>query len=520
MTLLRAENLTKSYPGVVALKDVSIAVEPGHVHCIVGENGAGKSTLVKTLTGLVTPDSGRLIVCDEDTTGRASSAIAYVPQELNLFDNMTVAENIFLPAGAGGGRSRFFDPRRCNAAALPVMQRLRMSCQPGDLARDITVAERQLLQIARALAVDDFKVLILDEPTAALTRPEIGRLFAVIGELTAQGRSVIFITHRLDEVLHLHSAITVLRNGEVVGHVDKTSNEIIDEAWIVRAMTGKGIDLGHLWRPRQPRGERLMEVRGLSGKGFRDISFDLHEGEVLGFAGLVGAGRSEIAQTIFGFLRGGSGEVRYRGQPWRLGDPRRAIANGVIYLSEERKSHGIFANLPVRENVGIGLLHRLSKGGIVSPARERATTLQIVADYNVRTASTETRIRNLSGGNQQKILIGRGLMAGPRIMFLDEPTRGIDVGAKADVYALIRRIAEEERMGIVLISSEMEEILRCCNRVVALYDGSVSAEIGEDELDMATVLAAIMDAGPARGDKRGATGRPQDDIAAARGLAV
>lgn len=498
MTLLRAENLTKAYPGVVALKDVSITVEPGQVHCIVGENGAGKSTLVKTLTGLVAPDSGRLIVCDRDTTGRPSAAIAYVPQELNLFDNMTVAENIFLPAGHGARRSGLFDPRRCNAAALPVMQRLRMDCAPGDLARDISVAERQLLQIARALARDDFKVLILDEPTASLTRPEIERLFVVIEELRAEGRAVIFITHRLDEVLHLHSAVTVLRNGEVVGHVAGQTDEVIDEAWIVRAMTGKGIDLEQLWRPRQAPGDVLLEVEGLSGRGFSDISFSLREGEVLGFAGLVGAGRSEIMQTLFGYLRRSAGEARYLGRPWQFGSPRRAIANGVIYLSEERKSHGIFANRPVRENVGVGLLHRLSKRGLVSVARERAATLQIVADYRVKTASTETKIRNLSGGNQQKILIGRGLMAGPRIMFLDEPTRGIDVNAKAEIYALIQRMAEEERMGIVLISSEMEEILRCSSRVIALYEGRLQAEIGAEDLNMANVLGAIIDAAPER----------------------
>ncbi|RLQ86850.1 sugar ABC transporter ATP-binding protein [Notoacmeibacter ruber] len=495
MTLLRAENITKRYPGVTALDNVTIEVEPGHIHCIVGENGAGKSTLVKILTGLERPDRGNLYIEDEDRTGQMSKAIAYVPQELNLFDNMTVAENIFLPFDNTGSGSLLFDRRRCEREAAPIMEKLKMESSPSDLASEISVAERQLLQIARALVGSEFRVLILDEPTASLTKMEIERLFAVLEDLKSQGRSAIFITHRLDEVMRLHDIVTVLRNGEVVGN---SSGEDIDEDWIVRMMTGKGIDLNFLYRPRKPLGDRLLEVEGLAGDGFSDISFTLREGEILGFAGLVGAGRSEIMQTIFGYRKHTAGSARFLGEEWTFGNTGKAIERGLIYLSEERKSHGIFPNLSIRQNVAAGLLKTISTMGVVSDRRQREATSRIISDYKVKTASDKTAIRNLSGGNQQKVLIGRSLLANPRVLFMDEPTRGIDVNAKEEIYTLMQRIAEENRMGIVLISSELEELLRCCNRVITIYEGRMNSEIPEDQLDMETILGAIIGSGGSR----------------------
>lgn len=500
MTLLRAENITKRYPGVTALKDVAISVEPGEVHCIVGENGAGKSTLVKVLTGLEKPDAGRLVIEGRDSTGQSSPAVAYVPQEINLFDNMTVAENIFLPFHGGGSGKIVFDRRRCEREALPVMRKLRMESMPSDLARNITVAERQLLQIARALVASEFRVLILDEPTASLTKVEIERLFAVVEELRGQGKSVIFITHRLDEVMRLHNVVTVMRNGEVVGN---SGGEAIDEDWMIKKMTGRGIDLEFLYRPRVPAGEVLLEVRNLSGDRFSDVSFDVREGEIVGFAGLVGAGRSEIMQTLFGYRRMKGGDARFLGKPWEFKSARRSIERGLIYLSEERKSHGIFPNLSVTRNVGIGLLRSLSSAGVVSHGRELEATRQIIADYRVKTPSPETSIRNLSGGNQQKVLIGRSLKAGPRVLLLDEPTRGIDVNAKEEIYTLMQRFAEEQRMGIVLVSSELEELLRCCNRVIAVYEGRVQSRIGADDLDMENILSAIIGAKGSAADMPG-----------------
>lgn len=496
MALLQAHGLTKRFPGVVALHDVSLTIKPGEVHCIVGENGAGKSTLVKVLTGLYRPEAGQLLVEGVDVTGHPSKAIAYVPQELNLFDHLSVAENIFMPFSGAGAKHGIFNRRACERAALPFMQRLNMEARPSDLVKSISVAERQLLQVARALANPSFKVLILDEPTASLTKNEIDRLFDVIKSLQAEGRSVIFITHRLDEVIHLQNAVTVLRGGKIVGHCEGMQ---IDEDWIVSQMSGKDIDLATLYRPRQVAGDVLLDVRGLSGDRFEDVSFTLREGEILGFAGLVGAGRSEIMQTIFGYLPKRSGEASFRGKPWTFGKPRHSIDNGVIYLSEERKTHGIFPNLSVRQNVGVGLLRQFSAMGIMRDGQEAATTQRIISDYNVKTRSGDTKIVNLSGGNQQKILIGRALEAAPRILIMDEPTRGIDVGAKEEIYMLMQRIAEEQRMGIVVISSELEELIKCCNRVVTVYSGRVLSELDEAGMSMDALLTSVIGVGAKSG---------------------
>lgn len=492
MTLLEAKGITKRFPGVVALDNVDLVVEPGEVHCVVGENGAGKSTLVKVLTGLYRADEGTLTIEGRAADAHEHKAVAYVPQELNLFENMTVAENLFLPLDHGNVGRFLFNRRQCEKKARAYIDDLQMDVSPRDLAKNISVAEQQLLQVARALTNESFKILILDEPTASLTKHEIDRLFDVIALLKERGKSIIFITHRLDEVMRLHDAVTVLRNGAVVGH---SRGDEISEDWIVKQMTGKDIDLETLYRPQKEPGPVILETKGLTGERFKDISFTLREGEILGFAGLVGAGRSEIMQTIFGYLPHHGGEATFLGEPWRFGSPKAAIRKGLVYLSEERKRHGIFPNLTVRENASAALLKQLSDAGIVSRSRERETVDRIVKDYNVRTASTETRIVNLSGGNQQKVLIGRAVESLPKVLFFDEPTRGIDVNAKDEIYLMMQRLAEEQRMGIVLISSELEELLRCCNRVITIYDGHIGAEISGAELTMESLLSSVIGAG-------------------------
>lgn len=483
MSLLEASGITKRFPGVVALDAVDLKFERGEVHCIVGENGAGKSTLVKVLTGIYQPDEGALL-----HDGETPPTIGYVPQELNLFENMTVAENMFLPLQGRG----MFRRRALEAAAQSYIDDLNMTCAVDDLVRDISVAEKQLLQIARALASQNSDILILDEPTASLTANEIERLFGIVEELQARGTAIIFITHRLDEVMRLHSVVSVLRNGRVVGN---SMGEDISEAWIVETMTGKDMDLSTLYRPRSARGKQIMRVEGLSGPGFSDISFDLHAGEVLGFAGLIGAGRSETLQTLFGLHKPTAGKAWFEGEPWTFGKPAKSIENGVMYLSEERKSHGIFPYMSVQQNVGVGLTKEVAEIGVMREAHERHRTKKIIDDYRVKTASTETKIMNLSGGNQQKLLIGRCLMAGPRVMIFDEPTRGIDVYAKDEIYRLMQAVAEEQQIAVVLISSEIEELMKCSNRVFCLYEGRINAEIPEAELSEQRLLASIINAG-------------------------
>ncbi len=498
MVLLQAKGVTKRFPGVTALDKVDLTVNSGEVHCVVGENGAGKSTLVKVLTGLYRADEGLLLLDGRELDLRESHsfpAVAYVPQELNLFGHLTVAENLFMPFDKVGISPVIFQRRKCEKLAQAYLDKLQMKARPSDLVKDIPVADQQLLQVARALSNDRFRVLILDEPTASLTKPEIERLFGVIDILRGEGKGIIFITHKLEEVFKMNDAVTVLRNGVLAGSA-RVKDVSVD--WIIKQMTGEEIDLNRVYRPTKPPGDKLLEVKGLAGPGFEDVSFDLREGEILGFAGLVGAGRSEIMQTIFGYLPEKQGEVRCQGREWKFRDPAFSIRRGMIYLSEERKTHGILPHLSVKENVGVLLTRRVSVGGVLSGRLESAVTRKVMEGYNVKAASSEMEIMYLSGGNQQKVLIGRSMEAAPRILIFDEPTRGVDVKTKEEIYALMQRIAEEGRAGLILISSELEELLRCSNRVITIYNGRLHSEFGEDRLNMADVLSSVIGIAEAR----------------------
>lgn len=491
MIVLQANGIAKSFPGVMALDEVDLVVNSGQAHCVVGENGAGKSTLVKILTGLFRPDKGTVSIGDAHHLRHgdpAFRAVAYVPQELNLFGNMSVAENLFLPFDQPGARSPVFNRRRCESQARAYLDKLQMKASPGDVVDNIPVAERQLLQVARALANEKFKVLILDEPTASLAKAEVDRLFTVVDLLRHEGKGIVLITHKLEEVFRLNDVVTVLRNGQMAGHA-KVADVSVD--WIVKRMTGKEVDLNRVYRPVQSTGKTLIEVRGLAGERFQDVGFSVREGEILGFAGLVGAGRSEIMQTIFGYLPEKRGEVRFLGEPWKFRDPGYAIRKGLLYLSEERKTQGIFAHLSVRDNVCSLLLKQVSRAGVLDSRKERAATRSVIEDYDVRGAMDQD-IEFLSGGNQQKVLIGRTMLASPRVLFLDEPTRGIDVKAKDEIYALMKRIAEEQRVGIVLVSSELEELLRCANRIITIYRGRIHGELQENQLTMERVLSSVI----------------------------
>jgi ribose transport system ATP-binding protein len=492
MSVLQAKGITKIFPGVVALDKVDLTIESGEVHCIVGENGAGKSTLVKILTGLYQADEGSLIIEGKEVNRRdphSFKTVAYVPQELNLFGELTVAENLFAPFDKAGLNSLFFDRKKYERATLPYIEKLQMKVKPHDLVKNISVADQQLLQVARALSNESFKILILDEPTASLTKQEIARLFLVINILRKEGKSLVFITHKLNEIFELNDVITVLRNGVCVGNA-KVKDITVD--WIVKSMTGKEIDLNKVYKPTKPLGEKVLEVKNLCGNGFEDISFSLREGEIFGFAGLVGSGRSEIMQTIFGYLPEKHGEVIFGGSKWKFRDPAHSIAKGLIYLSEERKTHGILPHLSVRDNIGVLLSKMVARRGIINRRLDEKVAQKVMKDYNVKAASSKTEIMYLSGGNQQKVLIGRSMEAMPRVLFFDEPTRGIDVKTKEEIYALMQQIAEEKRAGIILISSELEELIKCSNRIITIYDGRIVGEFQEKQINMEDVLSSII----------------------------
>lgn len=492
MILLEAKGITKKFPGVVALDNVDLTVKSDEVHFIVGENGAGKSTLVKVLTGLYMADEGSIFIEGKEIDQHDKhnfQIVSYVPQELNLFMNLSVAENIFSPFNKAGSNPLVFNRRKIEKATLEYIAKLHMNVNPDDLVKNISVADRQMLQIARALSNTNFKIMIMDEPTASLTKQEIQRLFEVVKLLKKEGKAIIFISHKLEEVFELGDVVTVLRNGHLEGN-EQVRN--IDSNWIIKKMTGKEIDLDKIYRPTKPAGKKILEVNNLSGINFENISFDLREGEILGFAGLVGAGRSEIMQTIFGYLPEKSGEIKYLDKKWKFRDTSFSVKNGVIYLSEERKTHGILANLSVRENIGAILFKKIAKFGIVNRKKDNAITKKVIKEYNVSTPSSETQIMYLSGGNQQKVLIGRSMEASPKVLFFDEPTRGIDVNTKEEIYRLMKLIAEEERAGIVLISSELEELVKCSNRIITIYNGRKFGELGESQMRMDSLLSSVI----------------------------
>jgi ribose transport system ATP-binding protein len=489
--VLEAREITKAFPSVVALDAVSAAFESGSIHGIVGENGAGKSTLVKILDGVLRPDKGTVLVEGSDpfVRPRLFDKVAYVPQELNLFRHMTVAENLFIPLWRAGFRGAVVRQQRLFTAAGPWLQLLQIDVAPSALAKDISVSNQQLLQIARAIANERWRVLILDEPTTSLTIKSVTRLFDVVRQLKRDGRSIIFISHKLDEVSELCDEVTVLRNGVKVAHARMAE---VDHRQLIRQMSGRDIDETNVFRPRAARGGAVLEVAELSGRGFHDVSFSLRRGEILGFAGLVGAGRSEIMRTIFGRLPAKGGTVLLDGRPVRLGDPGRSIREGLVYLPEERRQEGILPQLSVRHNLSISALRQIADHGVISARKEEAFAQRIVETFAIRTPSLDRPIMFLSGGNQQKTIIGRAMASTPKVLILDEPTKGIDVGTKTDLYRLMRDLAEGGHASIILISSDLDELLRCANRVITVYGGRIAGEFNTDVSSKTEIIASMI----------------------------
>ena len=492
MAYLETEGLGRDFPGVTALDDVSISVELGRVHVFAGENGAGKSTLVKLLTGAYTPSRGRVLIDGKDPAEDPSlfRNIAYVPQELTLFPHMTVAENLFIPFDRSGHGGSYFDRGRLEKEATEILERFGIAAPPSALVRSISVSDQQLLQIARASTNRDMKVLILDEPTSALTRTEVDRVFRVISGFRNRAHAIIFMSHKMDEVFTIGDDYTVLRNGKKVeaGRLADTNAE-----GLIKAMSGEAINLGDMFRPEAApagAGETILKVRGLSGSGFSNVDFDLKRGEILGFAGLVGAGRSEVMQTIFGYLKAKSGTVEMEGAPWKLGDTSASMRNGMIYLSEERKHHGIFPLMSVRDNIGMAIYGQTTSVFGISAGKERAKVSEIIKAYDIKTPNMNKQIVYLSGGNQQKALIGRAMARRPRVLIFDEPTKGIDVRTKAEIYRIMKSLAEQG-VGIILVSSEMDELLRCSTRIITMYSGKVTGSFDAASTSTETLVGAM-----------------------------
>lgn len=443
MKVLEAQNITKLFPGVVALDSVDVSFDTGEIHCVIGENGAGKSTLIKCLTGVYEPEEGQVLIDGEDALKNKVlfDKVAYVPQEIDLFGYMSVAENLFLPYEKSGLKG-IVNQKELEKKAVPLLEKFRIPVKPDELVKDISVSAQQLLQIARATVHEDYEVLMLDEPTTSLTTSDTEILFDIVKEIKTENKAIIFISHKLEEIFALGDVLTVFRNGKKVAY---SRLEEIDIPWVIRQMTGRELDQEQVFYSDKVSDEVLLEVESLTGERFTDVSFTLKKGEILGFSGLVGAGRSELMQAIFGYLPVYSGSVKLGGEKWKLGDTNYSVNHGFIYLPEERKKQGILPVLSIRENISVSALKDLKGGLGISKKKEDELAGRIIDTYDVKTPDAEKEIQFLSGGNQQKVIIGRSMCCSPKVLVFDEPTKGIDVGTKAEIYRLMKELAEEKR---------------------------------------------------------------------------
>ena len=486
--LLRARGVGKSFVGNMVLSNVELTVRAGEVHAIVGENGAGKSTLVKILGGVHQPDAGEVSVGGVPRRLRSprdalAAGIVVIHQELSLAPDLSAEENIFLgrfPCTALGT----VDWRAMRTRAAALFGQLAVAIDPDRPVGTLSIAQQQMVEIAKAISVAA-RVLVLDEPTAVLDEQRVATLFGTVQRLRSQGLGIVFISHHLEEVLRIADRVTVLRDGRVAGSARVAE---IDQDWLVGCMIGRDFPAHspHVGRS----GRSALQVDGLTVPGeFTDVSLTVREGEIVGLAGLVGAGRSEIARAIVGLSRPNAGSITLFGKPVTIRNPNAAARHGIAYVTEDRKTQGLLPNRPVRENATISNLRRFATAGILSLSAEARYVRDLVKGLDVRLAGPGVEIRTLSGGNQQKVLIGRALTVGPRILILDEPTRGVDIGAKQEIYRLIERLVSEG-MAVLLISSEMEEILRLPDRVVVLRRGRVAATLGRGEATESSIMKA------------------------------
>ncbi|MFN8629290.1 MAG: sugar ABC transporter ATP-binding protein [Chloroflexota bacterium] len=494
---LELTGISKRFGATAALTDVSFDLLPGEVHALVGENGAGKSTLVKILAGVHQPDAGevRLEGAAIQITGPAHSrslGIAVVHQEPRLFPDLTVAENVFIghaPSSALGS----IDWRGMRRAAQTLFAELDVQFDVGAPVRGLSMADQQLIEIAKALSVEA-GVLVLDEPTASLSAHEVERLFTIVRRLRDRGVAILFVSHRLDEVFALCDRATVFRDGR---HVVTVPTAGLTTADLIRHMVGRTVSL--FPKVENPIGDVLLEVRDLTRVGvFRNVSFTVRTGEILGLAGLVGAGRSEVARVLFGIDQRDSGEVLLDGRAVSFSSPSAAMNGGIAYLPEDRHQEGLVLDFSIAHNVSLPILPRLFPRLLVRESTEREVAKEHTAQFNVRMTGVDQEVGALSGGNQQKVVLAKWLASGPRVLILDEPTRGIDIGAKVEVHRLIAELAAKG-LAIILISSDLPEVLAMSDRIVVLHEGRVSAEIARADATQERVMFAATGTEPSRG---------------------
>ncbi|UNM03963.1 sugar ABC transporter ATP-binding protein [Citrobacter freundii] len=489
-TFLQMSHITKRFPGVLALSNVDFALRKGEVHALLGENGAGKSTLMKILSGVYQPDEGDIIfegqsVSFANPLSAQSAGITIIHQEFNLFPELTVEENIFIGREFCKNNRWRLDEKQQRQAAIDILQKLNLNISPETLVADLTVAQQQMVEIAKAISVNA-KILIMDEPTAALTETEIDSLFQVTRLLKEQGTGIVYISHRLEELALIADRATVMRDGQFIATVDYDAVKISD---LIAMMVGR--DLGNIYPRRGPLAQRkpVLEVSGLTRNGvLNNIDFTLYQGEILGFAGLMGAGRTELARAIFGADPIDGGTLKLNGKVTVIKDIPDAIQQGISYLTEDRKKEGLALGLSVERNIMLGNYPEYSdRYGNVDSKRCQKTSEKQVKALRIKTPHLEQAALNLSGGNQQKIIIARWVCKDTDILIFDEPTRGIDVGAKLEIYELMNRLVAKGK-SIIMISSELPEVLGMCDRILVMRNGRITGELASDDATQEKIM--------------------------------
>lgn len=487
MAYIELRNITKTFYGVTALDNVSLSIEKGEVHAIVGENGAGKSTIMKILGGMYFADGGEVHIDGKKCSIRSvadalQNGVSVVYQELNLMSDLTVAENIYLhglPKKAGV----VIDNATMNKKAQELLDEMDVAFKATDFIGMLSVSEQQMVEIAKALS-NNTDIIVMDEPTASLNDKEVDTLYKLIAKLKEQGKTIIYISHRLKEIFDLSDHLSILRDGKFIGTFETAK---ITESQMVEKMVGREVSSHYTTADHKP-GEVVLEVKNLTKEGiYKNVSFKLRKGEILGFAGLMGCFREEIVKTIYGLIQADSGEILLNGTKINPKNPRDAIRHGIGFVTEDRKGAGIFGLMSVRENITINILDKLRSGVLINTAKEQELLTDYTGKMNMKYSGYYQKINSLSGGNQQKFLLARAIASGCEVLIMLEPTRGIDVGAKAEIYALLEALAKEG-MAILIVSSELPEIIGNCHRTLAVFQGQITGDIAKEEMEESFIL--------------------------------
>lgn len=486
--MLHMKGITKAFNGNTVLRDVEFDLEPGEIHALMGENGAGKSTMMKVLTGIHPKDEGTITWKGQEVAFKSpqeaeEAGIAVIHQELNILPYLSIAENLFLGKEETLGKTGILKTKKMETEAKQRLAELGLNIDPSAEAATLSVGQQQIVEIARALS-SNAEVIIMDEPTAALTDREIEQLFKTVRALKDKGVAFIYISHRMEEIFAICDRITVLRDGQWVG-VKRIAETNFDE--IVQMMVGRA--LGDRFPERAATlGDTILEVSGLTRDPyFRDVSFEVKQGEIVALAGLMGAGRTEIVQSLFGYKKATAGKVKINGKSVKIRTPHDAIGHGLAYVTEDRKSEGLILDFSVEQNISLSNFPTLSSNGLMSAKKERALFDRMKERLGIRTSSPELPVKSLSGGNQQKVVLSKWLGTNPSILILDEPTRGVDVGAKKEIYSIMNELAEKG-VAIVMISSELPEVLGMADRVLVMHEGKLTAQLDNKDLTQETIM--------------------------------